>query len=121
MNAFIDNPSVQLRHEAAPADAVCLASDGRVDRETMLACLATHFQFPVYYGDNWDAAYDLLLDKVDALSVDTVWRFNSGPAVQKDPDAITSFLQLMQDIIDYASDQGIRLQVELFLDSGEVD
>ncbi|SEA80296.1 Barstar (barnase inhibitor) [Alkalimonas amylolytica] len=87
----------------------------------MLACLATHFQFPDCFGNNWDAAYDLLLDKVDALAVDTSWRFSSGSAVHTDPEAITSFLQLMQDLVDYASDRGIRLQVELFLDSGEVD
>ena len=121
MNAFIDHPSVQLRYEAAPADAVCLACDGRVDRETILACLATHFQFPDYFGNNWDALYDLLLDRVDALAVDTGWRFSSGSAVQTDPEAITSFLQLMQDLVDYASDQGFRLQVEFYLEPGQAE
>ena len=111
-----NNGSVLLQHIAAPSDAICLAKDGMLSKQTILASLSLHFSFPDYFGANLDAAYDLLLDIVDTLTEPTVWRFCTGSQVTTDYDALANWQQLMQDVMQYAGSKGVKLQVELFIE-----
>lgn len=111
-----NNGSVLLQYIAAPSDAICLAKDGVVSKQAMMASLQRHFSFPDYFGANLDAAYDLLLDIVDTLTEPTVWRFCTGSQVTTDYDALASWQQLMQDVMQYAQSKAIKLQVELFIE-----
>ncbi|MDP5189528.1 barstar family protein [Rheinheimera baltica] len=85
-------------------------------QQTILASLQVHFSFPDYFGGNLDAAFDLLLDVVDTLNQPTIWQFCTGKNANTDNDALASWQQLMQDVIDYASGKGVMLQVELFVE-----
>ena len=111
-----NNCRVLLQYIAAPSDAICLAKDGMLSKQTILASLQRHFSFPDYFGANLDAAYDLLLDVVDTLAEPTLWRFSTGSKVKTDHDALVSWQQLMQDVMQYAQSKGIKLQVELFIE-----
>lgn len=108
--------SVLLQYIAAPSDAICLAKEGILSKQTIVASLQQHFLFPDYFGGNVDAAYDLLLDVVDTLTEPTVWRFCNGSQVKTDHDALANWQQLMQDVMQYAQSKGIKLQVELFIE-----
>ncbi|MBZ9611326.1 barstar family protein [Rheinheimera maricola] len=111
------NKSVaMLQHAKAPSDAICLSKGGILNKQTILASLQRHFLFPEYFGANLDAAYDLLLDVVDTLTEPTVWRFSTGIQITTDSDALASWQQLMQDVMQYAGSKGIKLQVELFIE-----
>lgn len=111
-----DDVTVVLKHAAAPASAIDLSQDGVLDRQSILASLQAHFHFPGYFGDNFDAAYDLLLDVVDTLTEPTVWCFCAGSQANMNHDALISWQQLMQDLMQYACSKGASLQVELFIE-----
>jgi hypothetical protein len=111
------NNQVLLQHAVAPANAINLARDGNLDQQSILASLQVHFHFPDYFGGNFDAAYDLLLDIVDTLKKPTVWRFCTGVQPNIDKDALACWQQLMQDLLHYAGSKGQMLQVELFIES----
>lgn len=108
---------VLVQHIAAPSNAICLAKDGMLSKQTILTSLQRHFSFPDYFGANLDAAYDLLLDVVDTLAEPTLWRFCTGSQVTIDSEALASWQQVMQDVMQYAQSKGIKLQVELFIES----
>jgi len=40
-----------------------LVTDGSVNRESLLQALAQGLEFPDYFGNNWDAAFDCLTDR----------------------------------------------------------
>ncbi|GHG60954.1 hypothetical protein GCM10010919_04930 [Alishewanella longhuensis] len=112
------NSSITLLHAVAPANAMSLADNNSVNRDSILHCLQTSFQFPDYFGGNFDAAYDLLLDKVDTLKQATVWRFAIDSKAAVDEQALACWQQLMQDILHYATTKGIALSVELYIEPG---
>lgn len=109
---------ITLLHAVAPANAMSLADSNRVNRDSILHCLQSAFQFPDYFGGNFDAAYDLLLDEVDSLTQATVWCFAMHSHAKVDNDALACWQQLMQDILHYATSQGIALSIELYIESG---
>ena len=111
-----DKGGVLLQYATAPTNAICLAQHGIVNQQTILASLQRHFTFPDYFGENFDAAFDLLLDIVDSLKQPTVWHFCTGSNVKTDSEALARWQQLMQDVIHYASDKGVALQVALFIE-----
>lgn len=116
MNESADNHRVLLLNAVAPANAICLAQGDIVDKQSILANLQRHFHFPDYFGENFDAAYDLLLDIVDTLKAATVWRFRIGSQPNIDKEAFACWQQLMQDLMQYAGEKGVELQIELFLE-----
>lgn len=117
MTEEAEHPFVLLRQGIAPADAMCLAQGRTINRQSILDCLQVQFQFPAYFGQNFDAAYDLLLDVVDTLEEPTLWRFCTGSLPEIHEDALDCWQHLMQDLMHYAREKGARLQVELFLES----
>ncbi|WP_445428439.1 barstar family protein [Alishewanella sp. HL-SH05] len=110
------NRGVSLQHATAPTNAICLAQDDILNQQTILANLQRYFQFPDYFGENFDAAYDLLLDVVDTLTTPTVWCFCTGSQPTIDSDALAIWQQLMQDLMHYAGSKGVKLQIELFIE-----
>ncbi|WP_423187623.1 barstar family protein [Alishewanella sp. d11] len=117
MNLLSINSRITLLGAVAPADVISLTANSSVNRESILNSLQTSFQFPDYFGGNFDAAYDLLLDQVDTLKQATVWRFSIDSKAAVDEQALACWQQLMEDLIDYASVKGIELDVELYIKS----
>lgn len=109
-----NNVDVILRHSTAPKDAICLAHNGILNQQTILASLQDQFSFPDYFGENLDAAFDMLLDVVDSLKEPTVWRYYTGNNTEMESEALVGWQQVMHDVIQYAHKKGITLHVELF-------
>jgi len=116
MSLLNNHSRITLLHAVAPTGVISLTANSSVNRESILNSLQTSFQFPDYFGGNFDAAYDLLLDKVDTLKQATVWRFSIDSKVAVDEQALACWQQLMQDTQDYASTKGIALDVELYIE-----
>lgn len=102
-------------HDMQPDPGVIvLDKGGRLDKQTLLGNLAVAFDFPDYFGENWDAAYDLLLDHVDTLQGASIWRFSISHGVLVDENDLTTWAGLMDDVCAYAESQGQALQVEVY-------
>ncbi|GGW72042.1 barstar family protein [Alishewanella tabrizica] len=116
MNLPNINSHISLLHAVAPANTIGLTANNIVNRETILNSLQHSFRFPDYFGGNFDAAYDLLLDEVDTLKNSTVWRFAIDGKANVDEQALVYWQQLMRDTQDYASTKGIALDIELYIE-----
>ena len=69
-----------------------------VDKSSILQALSDTFHFPDYFGHNWDAAYDCLLDALDEYeSIDIL--VNLPVSTKLDEDALIMLRQLMQDAV----------------------
>jgi RNAse (barnase) inhibitor barstar len=90
---------------------ITLDKNGRLNKQTIMSSLNEAFSFPDYFGDNWDAAYDLLLDYVDALSGPATWRFSINKTSEVNEADLATWAQLMTDLQSYAASQGMELQV----------
>jgi len=91
--------------------AITLDENGKLNKETVLNRLRESFDFPDYFGDNWDAAYDLLLDHVDQLEGSVIWRFSIIEASDVNEADLADWVQLMTDVCKYAKSQGSQLQI----------
>ena len=96
--------------------AIGLVENGRLDKGTLLSRLREHFRFPDYFGENWDAAYDLLLDQVDQLDGPTEWRFSVVGARSVNETDLADWVQLMTDLCRYADARGVSLKVVILSD-----
>ncbi|MDP1540197.1 MAG: barstar family protein [Moraxellaceae bacterium] len=97
---------------------ITLDENGKLNKQTVLSSLRKTFSFPDYFGDNWDAAYDLLLDYVDELAGPTTWRFSINKACDVNEADLAAWAQLMTDLKSYAASQGLELQIVIQRDSG---
>lgn len=104
--------SDQLNPGAIPLD-----EDGKLNKKTVLNRLSASFNFPDYFGDNWDAAYDLLLDHVDQLEGSVLWRFSIDRESEVNEADLAVWVQLMTDTCAYAESQGRQLRVMIQRDS----
>ena len=91
--------------------AVSLDEEGQLSKATLLRALARAFAFPNYFGDNWDAAYDLLLDQVDQLAEPALWRFSIEEHTAVDEDDLAEWVQLMTDVCCYAESRACPVRV----------
>lgn len=98
---------------------IMLDENGTLNKQTMLNSLKSAFDFPDYFGDNWDAAYDLLLDYVDALEGPAIWRFSIDKTSHVNETDLSDWAQLMTDLQSYAASQGVELQVVMLRDCGD--
>ena len=96
--------------------AIALDIHGKLDKATVLQALREAFRFPDYFGDNWDAAYDLLLDQVDKMTEPALWRFSIEGTSEVDEADLGDWLQLMTDVCAYAESRELRLQVLIYSD-----
>lgn len=111
------NPAPVWRCTTRPdPQAIGLVENGRLDKDTLLNCLREHFHFPDYFGENWDAAYDLLLDQVDQLDGPTEWRFSIRGAQDVNEADLADWMQLMTDLCCYADTRGVLLKVVILSD-----
>ncbi|MDM7857895.1 barstar family protein [Thiopseudomonas acetoxidans] len=106
----------QPRHQL-DQPAVALDANGRLNKSILLQALCGAFNFPDYFGDNWDAAYDLLLDHVDQLSEPALWRFSIEDASEVDEADLADWIQLMMDVCTYANAREIQVRVEIYGDA----
>ena len=91
-------------------------ANGQLDKVTLLQALGGAFNFPDYFGHNWDAAYDLLLDQVDQLAEPALWRFSVGRGSLVNKADLADWVQLMMDVCAYATSREQVLQVVVFAD-----
>ena len=98
--------SDQLDPRAIPLD-----KDGKLNKKTVLNRLKESFNFPDYFGNNWDAAYDLLLDQVDQLEGPVLWLFSIDDKSEVDETDLEVWGQLMKDLCAYAEPLGVQLRV----------
>ena len=95
---------------------ISLDADGRLDKATLLQALSCAFSFPDYFGENWDAAYDLLLDQVDQLVEPALWRFSVAKGALVNQADLADWVQLMTDLCAYAASRELELRVVVFAD-----
>lgn len=99
--------------------SITLDENGKLNKQTVLNNLRASFHFPDYFGDNWDAAYDLLLDHVDQLEGPATWRFSIDKTSHVNETDLSDWAQLMTDLQSYAASQGVELQVVMLRDCGD--
>jgi len=97
--------------------AIALDAGNKLNKSTLLRALSESFRFPDYFGGNWDAAYDLLLDEVDQLTAPALWRFSIDGAVEVDRADLADWIQLMADLCAYADSREHGLRVEIYSDA----
>lgn len=81
-------------------DAISLAQHGCVTKDTILSSLTKAFAFPAYFGNNWDAAYDCLLERFDQLKHGRDVYFTLTAATEVDESALNTFKSLLEDVCD---------------------
>ncbi|WP_150302893.1 barstar family protein [Pseudomonas saliphila] len=101
--------------------AIALDADHRLDKATILQALREAFSFPDYFGENWDAAYDLLLDEVDQLAEPALWRFSIDGAAEVNEADLAAWLQLMADVCAYADSHQHGVRVVIYSDAEIMD
>ncbi|QLF93675.1 barstar family protein [Pseudomonas sp. ABC1] len=113
MTALTDGPVsiVWNDHGAFDAQAIALDENGRLDKQTLMSRLREAFNFPDYFGENWDAVYDLLLNHADVLEGPSIWRFSIDRSSSVDEDDLAIWIELMTDVCAYAESQGQPLRV----------
>lgn len=110
------NPEgISWQHSAEPDQpAISLDENGKLDKESVLNILRVSFDFPDYFGANWDAAYDLLLDYVDQLEGSVTWRFSIDRASSVNEADLADWVQMMTDLCTYAASQGRQLRIVIY-------
>ena len=98
--------------------AIALDADNRLDKASILQALRESFNFPDYFGENWDAAYDLLLDEVEQLAEPALWRFSIEDQAEVNEADLVDWLQLMADVCAYAESRGHGVRVLIYSDAG---
>ena len=75
-----------------------LTSFPLVDKSSILQALSDTFHFPDYFGHNWDAAFDCLLDALEQHgSIDIVVKL--PVSAKLDEETLTMLRQLMHDAV----------------------
>lgn len=82
-----------------PDITVQLDDQGEVSKESVLNALSTAFDFPDYFGHNWDAAFDCLCDAMDTYDQLDVL-FKSSSTAARDQAPLAELLNILQDVID---------------------
>ena len=97
--------------------AIALDADHRLDKATILQALREAFSFPDYFGENWDAAYDLMLDEVDQLAEPALWRFSIDGSAEVNEADLAAWIQLMADVCAYADSHQHGVRVVIYSDA----
>lgn len=105
---------IWLPRDQLDQPAIALDAGGCLNKSTLLQALSRAFHFPDYFGENWDAAYDLLLDEVDQLTELARWRFSLEDVSVVDDADMADWLRLMADVCAYAESRGLELEVMIY-------
>jgi hypothetical protein len=116
-------------HSAVPPAALDMASkrgmqvavsalQGARDKNAFLNTLAAALRFPEYFGHNWDAFYDCLIDvgPGGGGGLLVLLREASGFA-RAEPDEFASAIDALRDAADYWNSEGRRLVAVVELDA----
>lgn len=67
-------------------------------KEALLRRCAERLRLPAYFGQNWDALHECLLDQAGAGSPGAVVHWRRGAALaRRSPDAIKTALEILQE------------------------
>ena len=113
MGAPTDKPaSVLWLDTTGPTPgAVALEADGRLDKQTIMHSLAAAFEFPDYFGWNWDAARDLLMDQLEQQQGPVLWQFSYAADAEINRADLAEWSSLMNAVCEYAESVGVPLRV----------
>jgi len=103
-------------HQSLPDDALAFAAQHAVhivpvklaaarDKNAFLNAAAKALAFPGYFGRNWDAFYDCLLELKQGQGTLLVLREASGFA-RSEPEEFTAASATLQDAADYWKEKG---------------
>lgn len=97
----------KIAHSDIPkhSDTITLDSNAVLDKASIMQALMSAFQFPEYFGDNWDAAYDCLLDWAMQRKEATDIYFSISENVQVIEQDFLTFTQMLQDVCDFQTRQ----------------
>lgn len=86
---------------------ILLTEGGKLSKEFIFKAIKNKFNFPDYFGNNWDAVYDLMIDYIDGLiQAETVCFLVSDDA-EIDEEELNKFISVLDDVVEYANDQGV--------------
>lgn len=109
-------PITWLSIDLLDQPAISLDANGQLDKATVLQALSNAFSFPDYFGQNWDAAYDLLLEHVDQLVEPALWRFSIAKGSLVNTADLADWVQLMSDVCVYGASREQVLRIVVFAD-----
>ena len=92
--------------------------DGVRDRDAFLRRCGHAFALPGYFGNNWDALHECLLDAAGSGAPGAVvhWRRGAGLA-KRAPDAVYTALEILQEAAGYWASSGRAYLVVVDRDS----
>ena len=109
-----------LRAAAKGAGIAWLDLDlaGIAGREAFLKRSAERLQFPGYFGENWDALHECLLDLAATGSPGAVVHWRRGAVLAKRaPDAVKTALEILREAATYWASTGRVFLVAVDRDS----
>lgn len=94
--------AVDTMKSIQPTIVIALDDQGVVTKDSVLNALSTAFDFPDYFGHNWDAAFDCLCDAIDARDhLDVL--FTTSPGATQDKEAIAALVSVLNNVINQQS------------------
>jgi barstar (barnase inhibitor) len=91
---------------------------GVSDRGAFLRRCAGIFSLPGYFGNNWDALHECLLDLAGSGAPGAVVHWRRGAALaQRSPESVTTALEILQDAAMYWGSSGRAFVVVVDRDS----
>ena len=94
-------PEISIDYSFAPA---CIS------KASVLDWLAESFEFPSYFGNNWDAAWDCLSEVAWNPQQPITVYLTSAQATEVDPDSFAQLLELLSDAAEQWQGLVIYLQ-----------
>jgi RNAse (barnase) inhibitor barstar len=81
--------------------------DGVADREALFQRCAAVFSLPGYFGHNWDALHECLLERAGQGTPGAVvhWR-RGGKLASRAPDVVNTALEILQEASSYWGSSG---------------
>jgi RNAse (barnase) inhibitor barstar len=75
---------------------------GAADREALLRRCAAVFALPPYFGNNWDALHESLLDIAGRGTPGAIVHWRRGAELaRRAPDAVTTAFRVLEDVAAY--------------------
>jgi RNAse (barnase) inhibitor barstar len=81
--------------------------DGVKDREALLRKMAEVLRFPGYFGHNWDALHECLVEAAGARAPGSVVHWRRGAELaRRAPDAVSTALEIAREAALHAAGAG---------------